>query len=351
MAAAADAARSRRLTATAPIETTAVAVADDAPGDCGYCVHDATLCSNRQRAGAECHSPSAAPVWREQQPQQQQSRPPQQPQPADIASIAASIARSAAAALQKHPVISERPMLAAVAVDARYIVSHARRLSSQSDAYARRWYLDAIEAAASRITRRLSDASDDPAPSWQEQPRQQQQSRDADASPDRPARLRSAAAAIAPTSPQSAALLLELAATDPSERVAATHNIAAPAYDSPDDDAQRAGWIASCGRVVADDEATDDPAAATCAGCRLSIAPPPRVAHVAARIELDAAYADFRAARDPMSERRDRNEDVPLSEYAAAVTPARDRLKAASRSERAARAAAEAAAGADTDAP
>ena len=137
MAAAADAAREAReaaeasiaasrprIAATAPIETTAVAL-DDAPA-----------------------------VWQPQLPQQQQTKPPAPPasQPADIDAIAASLDAAAARALREHPIIAARPPLAAVAVEAQRIADYARALPQQNSRYARRWYLDAIDAAAPRVS-------------------------------------------------------------------------------------------------------------------------------------------------------------------------------------------------------
>ena len=122
-----------RIAATAPIETTAVAL-DDAPA-----------------------------VWQPQLPQQQQTKPPAPPasQPADIDAIADSLDAAAARALREHPIIAARPPLAAVAVEAQRIADYARALPQQNSRYARRWYLDAIDRAAPRVSAAAQRMADD----------------------------------------------------------------------------------------------------------------------------------------------------------------------------------------------
>lgn len=212
----------------------------------------------------------------------------------------------------------------------------SRQLAREFRAVAEREQQPRIADRAPIEAEAVAVEDDDDAPSWQPNPQQQQQSKPA---PDRPARLRSAADAIEPINPQTAALLRELAASDPAEIVEAVHHVAAPAYDRPDDDARRAGWIASCGRVVADADASADPSAATCAGCTLALRsaeppddfPPDRIRQGYRRIVDE--YGDriipewrYRRPRRPQAsvayhiERRREQDAIDAVEAAAAPT-------------------------------
>ena len=193
-------------------------------------------------------------------------------------------------------------------------------------------------AAVAPIEAEAVALDDDAPPVWQPNPPQQQQAKPTAPSDDRPARLQQAADDIARTSPETAAVLLELADTDPAERVEAVH------YRTTRAAAPLDGWIVSCGRVAADTDSSADPDAVSCAGCILVLDAaeqlPPRLELVAARIERDTALDDFRAVNAPYVARRDRDEAIDPSEQAAVVNPARERWQAAIRRVEAARVAA-----------
>lgn len=105
---------------------------------------------------------------------------------------------------------------------------------------------------------------------------------------DRPARLRSASEQH--PNPVTAAVMLELAETDPAEHVDAIHYIATAAV--PD------GWITACGRSVETAAASQDPADVSCAGCRLVVASTPSEQLDAAAV---AAARDWTLAAGPTS--------------------------------------------------